>query len=388
MDGIWEHVPKDAFAGAGAGHQILLVVPSLDLIVVRFGSDLSDDAENEGFWTAAELKLFNPVMDAITESPYPSSQFIETVEFAPAQDILRLAEGSDNWPVTWAADDNLYTAYGDGWGFEPKRDIKLSLGLAKVEGRPPDIIGYNIIGKDGERVGQGKHGPKASGLLSVDGILYMLVRNRDNAQLAWSEDLGNSWSWADWKFDVSFGCPTFLNFGKDYASARDDYIYIYSQDEPTAYKVSDRMVLARVIKEDIKEWQSYEYFAGMDNNQEPLWTQDVRRRGAVFVNPGKCYRSGISYNPGLKRYIWCQIIPEARDQAGPRFSGGLGLFEADEPWGPWKTLFYTRHWDVGPGETASIPSKWISEDGTVCHMLFSGEDCFSVRRVRFNRKYE
>ncbi|NND32624.1 MAG: serine hydrolase, partial [Saprospiraceae bacterium] len=42
FDGVWNHVPKDAFAGAGAGHQLLLVVPSLNLIVVRFGADLAD----------------------------------------------------------------------------------------------------------------------------------------------------------------------------------------------------------------------------------------------------------------------------------------------------------------------------------------------------------
>ncbi|MBI4325656.1 MAG: hypothetical protein HY674_10385 [Chloroflexi bacterium] len=38
--------------------------------------------------------------------------------------------------MTWA-DDALYTAYGAGHGFEPFVEGKLSLGLAKVSGRPP-----------------------------------------------------------------------------------------------------------------------------------------------------------------------------------------------------------------------------------------------------------
>ena len=43
-------------------------------------------------------------------------------------------------------------------------------------------------------------------------------------------------------------------------------------------------------------------------------------------------------------------------------------------------LLILRAWDVGPGETASIPTKWISSDGLQVHLVFSGDDCFSVRR--------
>ena len=386
FDGVWEHVPRDAFAGAGAGHQLLLVVPSLDLFVVRFGSDMSDKAKDEGFWLGAEKYLFHPLMDAIVEAPYPQSDLIQSCTFAPRSEIFRLAEGSDNWPITWASDGDLYTAFGDGWGFEPKTDIKLSLGLAKIIGSPPEIKGQNIRTRSGERVGQGKYGPKASGLLCVDGILYMLVRNAGNARLAWSRDLGETWRWTDWIFDVSFGCPTFLNFGQDYAHARDNFVYIYSHDESTAYKISDRMVLARVTKEKILDWRAYEYYTGCNSAGQPMWSLDIRRRAAVFVNPGKCYRSSISYNPGLGRYLWCQIIPPAKDEQGPRFFGGLGVFEAPEPWGPWKTVYYTREWDVGPGESGSLPVIWMSRDGKTCHYVFSGDDCFSVRKLQFDVK--
>lgn len=384
VEGVWEHVPKDAFAGGGAGHQLLLVIPSLDLIVVRFGDDLADSAEKEGFWTAAERHLFNPLMDAITASPYPHSEYIENCEFEPATTVTRQALGSDNWPVTWADDDQLYTAYGDGWGFDPRVDMKLSLGIASIAGSPPDIQGVNIRTESGERVGQGKYGAKASGMLFVNDTLYMVARNTGNAQLAWSADYGASWTWAAWTFDVSFGCPTFLNYGKAYEGARDEYVYLYTQDASTAYEIADRMVLARVRKDQLKNWRSYEYFAGYDVNQEARWSVDIRRREAIFSNPGKCYRSGISYNSGLQRYIWCQIIPLAMDDEGPRFAGGLGIFEAPEPWGPWKTVFYTRKWDIGPGETISIPTKWISPNGKICYLAFSGEDAFSVRQVRFS----
>lgn len=317
FDGIWEHVPRDAFAGAGAGHQLLLVVPSLNLIVIRFGRDLSDKTKGEGFWLAAEKHLFNPIMDAFVEEPYPRSESIKNCEFASESQIIRMAQGSDNWPITWADDNKQYTAYGDGRGFKPKTDIKLSLGFANIEGTPPDIKGNNIRSNSGERVGQGKNGAKASGMLFFDGVLYMLTRNTGNAQLAWSANYGKNWLWADWKFDVSFGCPTFLNFGKNYANARDDYVYIYSHDESSAYKIADQMVLARVPRDKIKNWRAYKYFAGFDKKNNPTWSEDVRKRQAVFINPAKCYRSGISYNAGLQKYIWCQIIPLACDDKGP-----------------------------------------------------------------------
>jgi hypothetical protein len=314
-------------------------------------------------------------------APCPPSDIVREIEWSPAKTVIRKAEGSDNWPITWADDDNLYTAYGDGWGFEPKVDRKLSLGLARIGGGPQDFTGVNIRSETGEKTGQGEAGLKASGMLCVDGVLYMLARNAGNSQLAWSQDHGRTWDWCDWCFETSFGAPAFLNFGRDYAGARDYFVYIYSHDQDSAYKPADRMVLARVPKDRIRERQAYEFLEGRDAKGKPLWSADIRDRGAVFVNPGRCYRSGVSYNAGLKRYLWCQILPESKDERGPRYQGGFGVYEAPEPWGPWRTAFYTEAWDIGPGETSSLPTKWMSEDGRTCHLVFSGDDCFSVRKA-------
>ena len=382
--GTWKHVPRDAFAGAGKGHQVLLVIPSLQMIIVRNGKSLSDPAIGEGFWLGLEKYLFNPVMDAIEVSPYPQSTFIKEVVFAPKDKIVRLAKGSDNWPVTWADDDLLYAAYGDGRGFYPFTDIKLSLGLAKIKGDMPFITGANIRSNSGETVGQGIYGLKASGMLMVNDTLYMMVRNKKNAQLGWSSDHGKTWAWADWRFKESFGYPVFLNYGKNYAGARDEYVYLYSHDESSAYKSADHMVMARVNEHKIKDQWAYEYFRGLGKDGRPTWTEDVNKRKPVFSNPGKCYRSGISYNSVLQRYFWCQIIdtPSLKNNyRGPRFEGGLGIFEAPEPWGPWTTVYYNTKWDVGPGETGSIPTKWISDDGKTCYYLFSGDDHLSVRKM-------
>lgn len=388
FDGVWKQVPRDAFAGAGAGNQVLLVIPSLNLIVVRNGSNLYNPADRETFWGGLETYLFNPILGAMIDPPYPASNRITGITFDPADSVIRLAEGSDNWPITWGDDDVLYTAYGDGWGFDPRTEIKLSLGFAKVFGIPPHVQGTNIRTLSGERVGQGERGQKASGLLMVNGILYAWMRNAnfkgEHSQLSWSTDRGNTWRATDWKLTESFGYPTFINFGRDYDGARDEYIYVVSHDHPGAYQPADTMVLARVQKDRILEREAYEFFTGFDSTGTPLWSIDIQRRQPIFTNPAKCYRGGITYNPVLKRYLWCQIHPDSDHPQGPRFSGGFGVYEAPEPWGPWRTVFYTRKWDIGPGETASFPVKWFSEDGTTGFLLFSGNDCFSIRRARFH----
>jgi CubicO group peptidase (beta-lactamase class C family) len=373
----WQAAPDDAFWGAGAGHQIVLVVPSLNLVVVRNGDSLD---KNLSFDDGLEKWFIDPLMKcflAKRTAPYPPSTVIKSIKWSPADAVVRRAEGGDNWPLTWADDDKLYTAYGDGNGFEPRTPEKLSMGFASISGAATDFVGVNIRSATGEGKGDGNVGRKASGMLAVDGLLYLWARNAGNAQLAWSTDHGRTWEWSDWKFTTSFGCPTFLNFGKNYSGARDNYAYIYSHDSDSAYTAADRMVLARVPKQNIRDRAAYEFFKGLGSDGNPVWTKNIAERGAVFTFPGNCYRSGISYNPGLKRYLWSQTLPGT----DARFRGGFGVYDAPEPWGPWTTVFFTEEWDIGPGESSSFPAKWTSEDGRTVHLVFSGKDSFSVRRA-------
>jgi len=411
-------LPADAVWGAGAGDQVLLVVPSLDLVVVRNGQTLAtaDEIKRIGpkdtfeeFHDPRANILFKPLIEAIIDRsagatagpvsqqrpssaggdesastvPYPPSPVIARIHWAPASTIVRKAKGGDNWPLTWADDDHQYTAYGDGNGFEPRLPEKLGMGLARIAGGPEDFVGTNLRAADIENKGQGPAGQKASGMLMVDGVLYLLARNAGNSRLAWSADHGQSWTWADWEFTTSFGCPTFLNYGKNYAGARDAYVYVYSHDSASAYDPADRMVLARVLKDKLKERDAYEFFMRLDAEGKLVWTKSIDERGAVFEHPGRCYRSGITYCAGLKRYLWVQILygTQGGQREDTRFAGGFAIFDAPEPWGPWTTAYFTKKWDVGPGETASFPVKWMSEDGRTLWLVFSGEDHFSVRKA-------
>jgi CubicO group peptidase (beta-lactamase class C family) len=386
--GAWPSVPRDAFAGAGAQHQILLVAPSLDLILVRNGAALNRAEEPDTFWGAAYKHLFAPLMDAVadqpaatatTNTPYPRSPIIRGISFAPVESITRAGIDSDNWPITWADDGEQYTSYGDGWGFEPHTEKKLSLGLAKIVGPAESFQGVNIRSASGEREGDGVKGLKASGILMVGGALYMWARNAGNAQLAWSADHGLTWEWADWKFETSFGCPTLLNFGQNYAGARDEYVYVYSQNGPSAYESYDQIVLARVHQDRIREKAAYEFFQTLDASGQPVWTPDVAERGGVLYNHGRCQRLDAVYFPALRRYLLV---------VGFNHRGGLGIFDAPEPWGPWTTVYYTTYWGLGNTHYYRLPSKWLGADGRSLYLAFSGRtydniiyDAFCVRRA-------
>lgn len=236
-----EGVPLDTYWSWGLYDSLIVVMPTLDIVVARAGQSWKRTQGADHYEVlkpfllpiaaAAGTKPASKNNSDPSAAPYPPSPVIQGIEWAPPDTIIRQARGSDNWPLTWADDDALYTAYGDGHGFEPYVKSKLSLGLAKVLGTPPDIHGVNI-------------------------------------------------------------------------------------------------------------------------------------------------RSAISYNASLKRYLWCQIGP-GNDT---RFTGGFAIYDAPEPWGPWTTAFHTDAWDVGPGESSSLPTKWMSADGRTVHLVFSGEDHFSVRR--------
>lgn len=367
-------IPGDARYKPGSGGQLLAFVPSLDLVIAR-------QTGSSGEWQYEEF--LRRACACVTSAPMP---LINGIEWAPKETIARFAKGSDNWPLTVDERGAMYGAYGDGQGFTPKAP-KLSMGLARVSGKPPELSGENISAPTLEATGDGNKGRKASALLCVDGTLYLWARNAGNAQMAWSSDHGATWTWAEWKLSESFGAPAFVVFGANYAGARDGYIYVASQDSNTAYETADAVVLARVPKEKVRERDAWEFFLRAESGG-PVWTHDVSRRGAILTNPGKVYRVSVSYDAGLKKYLLVHAIPNAqsRDKAGKidtRFFGGVAIYSAVEPSGPWEQIYATDKWDVGPGETLSFPPAWMSADGREAWLVFSGEDSLSIRKATF-----
>ncbi|MBD3266561.1 DUF4185 domain-containing protein [bacterium] len=325
-----------------------------------------------------------------TESPYPPSEIIEDVRFDFSTHI-RMATGSDNWPMTWADDNRQYTAWGDGGGFKGSNSRgRVKLGVARVEGPRDDYHCKNIWGGHQAEFPAQFEG-KSYGILSVHGTLYMWVAPQPNphlaeSRLAFSTDRGKHWTQADWAFHFNdhVSIPTFLNFGQDYEKARDNYVYSYfihpmygpSIPKGTKYGFDvhkpGKIYLSRVPIRHILTKEKYEFFCGYDENDHPDWTSVIENKHPVFDDEnGVGWNVSASYNAGLKRYILC--TEHTKTQAGK-----LGIFDAPEPWGPWTTVAYEEGWGEGNIEVSTFywnfPNKWLGADGLNFTMVFTGKN--------------
>jgi hypothetical protein len=331
---------------------------------------------------------------ADSAAPYPNSKIVTKLTWD--SDVLKM-EGcisGDNWPIAWVSDELQITAFCDGKGFSQQAP-GLSQGFARVYGDPPDFRAENFKSNADTPMGGGSSGIKASDMIIVDGVLYMFVRNYKppgsddftNARLARSTDLGVKWTWASWHFSDTFGCPAFVQFGKNYEGARDDYVYIASQANDSAYGFSPDIVMARVKTDAVMNRDRYEFFAGRGASGAPVWSRDIAERKPIFTDPKGTQRIAITFNRGIGRYI---LATSHRAGKEATHTAALGIFEAPEPWGPWSTIYYDDHWSVQDGKDCRtyhhrFPPKWISSDGKTMWLLYSGLDCglysFCVRKA-------
>ena len=319
------------------------------------------------------------------------------------------AQGSDIWPITWADDDHQYAAYGDGAGFgvtsprEQSGRDRVSLGVSRIEGEWQNYVGKNVWGgKQAENAAQ--FTGKATGMLSVGGVLYMWVggpqsRVIEETRLAVSRDHSRTWQLADWKWTMHdrLFAGTFLNFGRDYARSRDGYVYSYftriemppPPDKPRSW-IHERpgMVdLARVPRGRLLEREAYEWFAGLDEGGA-RWTNDLAAREAAFVDPNGIKIVSVCYAPGIDRYL---LVYNPHDNAGH-----FGLFEAAEPWGPWRQVAYLRgrrlFMPPEPNRRVSLfhfAPKWWSADGRQFTLIYNtGDDAWNSVRGRMVLKGE
>ena len=327
--------------------------------------------------------------------PYPSSPIIADVQFDWSTHV-RMAPGSDNWPITWANNGHQYTSWGDGGGFGgTNSDGRVSLGVGRVEAGWENFSGHNVWGgKDPEN--QAQFSGKSYGIISIEGVLYMWVSpgsggdNYNEARLAFSTDYGVSWNKLDWAFPKADGLvlPTFLQFGQDYNGARDDYVYSYfiSLKDATDLKVQKpgEIYLVRVPSKQIKDRDAYWFYQGIDVSGNDQWTADINDKHPVFKDQnGVGWNLSASFNSGLGRYI----LMTEHEQS---FKGNLGIFDAQEPWGPWTTVAYYSNWgDTNNTFFWNFSNKWLSEDGKEFTIIYTGikeHDSWNSVRGRFEFK--
>ena len=334
----------------------------------------------------------------IPPAPYPASPVIDSISW-DFDNLIRLARGSDSFSPTWAADGNLYTGWGDGTGFGNggngwvegegfvgyEAPDRVGLGFARIEGNPDNLREVPDPSPNVFNVWGGQHAEnpaqfsgKPTSLLSIDGVLYAWLNNEDydprqDFILSWSTDFGATWTRDRWIFrGEDFGDISFLQFGQDYQGARDGFVYMYG----TPYGEGDPAPLfarlARVPKDQLRQRDQYQFFAGFDPNSAPIWTRDLTRATPVFKDPAYIGGVDVSYNPGIQRYI---LTTKHGDFDSENLSN-LGVFDAPNPWGPWTTVQYVNDWGnlSGHGLGYCFPTKWISADGITMWVVFSGWD--------------
>jgi hypothetical protein len=255
----------------------------------------------------------------------------------------------------------------------------VSLGFARIEGPVTSYVGINRWGGLNHEYPAQFEG-KTFALLSVDSVMYTWVgpssgpASYSESRLCYSLDHSASWTPVDWAFTIDDGIvfPAYLNFGRGYEGARDNYLYTYFIELMDAsdllIQIPGQIQLARVPKDQVLLRKSYEFFAGRDSVGDPTWSYLLEERMPVFQDPrGVGWAASVSFNPGIGRYFLCT----EHDSSGV---GNLGMFDAPEPWGPWTTVTYVTAWE-GYGEVFywNFSNKWLSPDGRDFTMIYSGD---------------
>jgi len=321
---------------------------------------------------------------------YPPARRDQAKEVGPIVDYFASAGAQihgDTFPMTWADNDEIYAASGDpNWGGKPD-----GLDVERFSGNPP---GYTItrVNPMSDYRGNGGNGQKPSGMISIDGALLLAFQNLEgkkptphlstsqhgsDAAIAASRDHGKTWSPAirDIKAPMfpgsSFGGPAFVNFGRNNAGARDEYVYAVSTDQ---WDNGSHLRLGRVLAARILEAGAWEWVAGFAPDGKPLWTNDLNHAIPVLSRHRQISLPEMLYVAPLKRYLL--LTWSLNRDFDPDQGSQLYVYEAPEPWGPFTLVHHEDPW-----ETAAVtpycprlPLKWIrvTNDGITGWLQFSG----------------
>jgi hypothetical protein len=316
----------------------------------------------------------------------PKSEFILGLEWLGERIGYPEAEiKGDTYPMTWAEDDGLYVSAGDPlWG-----ESRSGLDVEKFVGEPPD---YEIekVNPMNDYLGWGGDGPKPSGMICVDGILYLAFQNMlrtrrpphsmssqhgSDAQIVYSTNKGRFWVPTLGNIPApmfpghKFGGPAFVNFGKNNENARDDYVYAVSTDQ---WDNGSNLRLGRVPKARIMDAAAWQWVKAYGPGGEPAWSYDLDESIPVLSLHRWIGMPEMVYLAGIERYLF--LTWRLHQDFSPDHGTDLLVFESPEPWGPFSLVHFEEYWE-GKGVNPycpRVPLKWMASDGVTGWLQFSG----------------
>jgi hypothetical protein len=316
----------------------------------------------------------------------PRSELIKGIAWTSER--IPYAEESvkgDTFPMTWADDGEIYTSAGDPlWG-----ETTSGLDVEKFSGGPAD---YKIskVNPMNDYLGWGGDGPKPSGMICVDGVLYLafqdMLRTRrppfsllsqhgSDAQIVYSTNKGGFWvpalanAGAPMFPGHKFGGPAFANFGQNNAGARDGFVYAISSDQ---WDNGSNLRLGRVPADSIMRREAWEWVCAFQPSGEPDWSHDLDEAVPVLSLHRWLGIPELVYLAGIRRYLL--FTWRLHRDFSPDDGTDLLVFEAPEPWGPFALAHAEEYWE---GQSFNpycprLPLKWLEPDGLTGWLQFSG----------------
>jgi len=291
----------------------------------------------------------------------------------------------DTYPMTWADDGEIYAAAGDPlWG-----ETRDGLDVEKFSGGPTD---YKItkVNPMNDYKGWGGNGPKPSGMICVDGVLYLAFQNMlrtqrppfslisqhgSDAQIVYSTNKGGFWVPALGNIVApmfpghKFGGPAFINYGRNNANARDGYVYAVSSDQ---WDNGSNLRLGRVAAGEIMRREAWEWVCAFTPGREPAWSHDLDESIPILSLHRWLGIPEMAYLAGIGRYLL--LTWRLHKDFSPDEGTDLIVLESPEPWGPFALVHLEEYWE---GKAFNpycprVPLKWMEADGTRGWVQFSG----------------
>jgi hypothetical protein len=337
---------------------------------------------------------------------------------------------ADCWFLSWASDGNMYSPFSDGVventlpdgtrerirtiGFTDTAHGKVVgddpmdltvIGLGTVPAPPAPFLSIypsgSLVHNGVWYYGFHPEGGGENGLVHLDGEPYEWPWIRPFVGFRISHDYGKTWIDAPHTpakplFDepaldadgtpipvpIQIGEPFFVDFGKNMEHSPDGKAYLVAhgatelganpRDLKSSWCIGDHAYLLRVAPspETMNDASQYEFFAGHDDHDKPVWTNQRSEMQPLIVWDGRVGCTSITYNPYLKKYLFC-----VTDGRGANSPYDTFILESPNITGPWKLVTFME--DFGQqGYFVNIPSRFISQDGRTAWLCYAAN--FSV----------